>query len=336
MNIPLFSIIIPVYNADKYLSKCIDSIISQTFTDFELVLINDGSSDNSGMICEEYAKKDSRIHTFHKENGGVSSARNLGLDKANGEWITFVDADDWLADNFLERMLNIALELNVEAVFCDCFYVFENESVPKRSYTENTVGNGSDMLKRFLLRFGTRSELWGKIIKRKYLHHRLKTNLKIGEDFLYLLELYAIDSGCDFKSRTELTAITTDCLYYYRQLDSSVMNNSNLAFHNKELLMECLQFLRQHPEIETENLHEKSVFILRLVAEVIKRDFRNQCKDAFMVNLLRENYANAESALLRREKRFFRALFIHPVGGLLALEAEKLIRKYVFKERKME
>jgi hypothetical protein len=114
------------------------------------------------------------------------------------------------------------------------------------------------------------------------------------------------------------------------------MNNSNLALHNKELLMECLQFLRQHPEIETENPHEKSVFILRLVAEVVKRDFRNQCKDAFMMNLLKENYAKAESALLRREKRFFRALFIHPVSGLLALEAEKLIRRYIFKERKME
>jgi glycosyltransferase involved in cell wall biosynthesis len=173
------------------MSQCIDSILSQSCTDFELLLIDDGSRDESGMICDEYAKKDSRIHVFHKENGGVSSARNMGLEKAKGEWVTFVDADDWLADNFLERMLNIALEADVEAVFCDCFYVFESESVPKGSYTKNTVENGPDMLKRFLISFETRSELWGKIIKRTHLDHRLKKNLKIGEDFLYLLELYA-------------------------------------------------------------------------------------------------------------------------------------------------
>ena len=85
MNItPKISVIVPVYNAEKYLHRCIDSILSQTFTDFELLLINDGSKDSSGAICDEYAAKDNRVRVFHKENGGVSSARNLGLDNANG------------------------------------------------------------------------------------------------------------------------------------------------------------------------------------------------------------------------------------------------------------
>ena len=89
------SIIVPVYNSEQTLNRCIDSILGQTYRNFELLLINDGSKDRSGEICDEYARKDSRVKVFHKENGGVSSARNVGLDNARGEWITFCDSDDY-------------------------------------------------------------------------------------------------------------------------------------------------------------------------------------------------------------------------------------------------
>ncbi len=98
---PKVSIIVPVYKAEKYLNRCIDSILAQTFTDWELLLIDDGSPDRSGDICDEYAKKDTRIRVFHKKNGGVSSARNLGLDYVQGEYVTFVDSDDWLLEKTL-------------------------------------------------------------------------------------------------------------------------------------------------------------------------------------------------------------------------------------------
>ena len=91
----LLTIIIPVYNTAPYLPDCLTSILGQTFSDFELLLIDDGSTDGSGTICDEYAKKDHRIRVFHKDNGGVSSARNLGLDNARGEWVYFVDSDVW-------------------------------------------------------------------------------------------------------------------------------------------------------------------------------------------------------------------------------------------------
>lgn len=98
---PKISVIIPVYNADPYLRQCIDSILNQTFTDFELLLVNDGSTDCSGSICDEYAGLDSRVKVFHTTNRGVSAARNLGIDKASAEWITFVDSDDWVESNYL-------------------------------------------------------------------------------------------------------------------------------------------------------------------------------------------------------------------------------------------
>lgn len=102
---PTISVIVPVYNVERYLQRCIDSILAQTYIDFELLLINDGSKDRSYIICDEYALKDPRIRVFHKENGGVSSARNLGLDNARGEWITFVDADDYLFKDAFENLL---------------------------------------------------------------------------------------------------------------------------------------------------------------------------------------------------------------------------------------
>jgi glycosyltransferase involved in cell wall biosynthesis len=92
MNTPVVSVIVPVYKVEQYLHKCLDSIFNQTFTGFELLLINDGSPDTSGQICDEYAQKDSRVRVFHKENGGVSSVRNLGLDNAKGKWVTFIDS----------------------------------------------------------------------------------------------------------------------------------------------------------------------------------------------------------------------------------------------------
>ena len=100
----MISIIVPIYKAEKYIHRCIDSILAQSHTDFELLLIDDGSPDNCGAICDEYAAKDSRVRVFHKENGGVSSARNLGLDHAQGEWITFVDIDDYVHPDFLASL----------------------------------------------------------------------------------------------------------------------------------------------------------------------------------------------------------------------------------------
>ena len=113
----MISVIVPVYNTAKYLDKCIQSILSQTYTDFELLLIDDGSTDSSGVICDRYADQDSRVRVFHKDNGGVSSARNMGLDNAKGEYLIFLDADDyWFEDTALEQLHNIAIKNNLDII----------------------------------------------------------------------------------------------------------------------------------------------------------------------------------------------------------------------------
>lgn len=118
---PAISIIVPVYKAEKYLHKCLDSILAQTFTDFEVLLIDDGSPDRSGEICDEYAAKDSRMRVFHKENGGVSAARQTGMDNALGEWTIHVDPDDWVEPTMLEELYKKAKETDADMVICDYF-----------------------------------------------------------------------------------------------------------------------------------------------------------------------------------------------------------------------
>lgn len=132
---PLISIIVPVYNAEKYLHQCIDSILSQTFEDFELLLIDDGSTDNSGKICDEYASKDSRIRVFHQANQGQAKARNFGLDTAVGEWIVFVDSDDFIDLRMFEVLFSTATANNADIVMCN-YYRFTNNE-PSNPITEN-------------------------------------------------------------------------------------------------------------------------------------------------------------------------------------------------------
>lgn len=124
MKQPQISIIVPIYNVEQYLQSCLDSIIAQTYKDWELLLVDDGSLDKSGAICDEYAKKDVRIRVFHKENGGVSSARQKGQDEARGEYTIHVDPDDWVESTMLEDLYVKAKNENAEMVICD-YYVNE-------------------------------------------------------------------------------------------------------------------------------------------------------------------------------------------------------------------
>lgn len=129
MESPKISVIVPVYKAENYLHKCVDSLLSQTFTDFEIILVDDGSPDRSGELCDSYAKKDSRIRVIHKENGGVSSARQCGMDNARGEYTIHADPDDWVERDMLEELYRKAKEDNADMVICDFYQMFPYKQV---------------------------------------------------------------------------------------------------------------------------------------------------------------------------------------------------------------
>lgn len=121
---PLISVVIPVYNVEQFLCECVDSVLSQTFEDYEIILVDDGATDSSGKLCDEYAQKDSRIKVIHRENGGLSAARNTGLDEACGKYIYFLDSDDWIRKDTLELLVASAQSDNSDVVFFDAFVFF--------------------------------------------------------------------------------------------------------------------------------------------------------------------------------------------------------------------
>lgn len=183
MNNPEVSVIVPVYNVEEYLPRCIDSILAQTQTNFELLLIDDGSTDKSGKICDEYSKRDNRIKVFHKENGGVSSARNVGLDNAHGEWLAFVDPDDAINTKYL----SIKVSDDTDVIEKSFVTYDENNNIIQSNQVANNCINSQETF--FLIYVNKRiNALWNKIIKRSITKGcRFDTNVRIGEDFLFFL-----------------------------------------------------------------------------------------------------------------------------------------------------
>ena len=126
---PKISIIVPVYNVEKYLEKCVRSILAQTFTDFELILVDDGSPDSSGAMCDQFAEQDQRVKVIHKENGGLSDARNAGIEIATGEYLGFVDSDDYIADDMYELLYTNIVKEDADLSICGIYDVYEGKEL---------------------------------------------------------------------------------------------------------------------------------------------------------------------------------------------------------------
>ena len=239
MSDSLISIIVPVYNSEKTLNRCIDSILGQTYRNFELLLINDGSLDCSGEICDEYAQQDSRVKVFHKENGGVSSARNLGLDNARGEWIVFVDSDDWVDEEYLSSLYDAAISLGCSIVACD--FVEINKDGTKRCNSFDWAGNNkvefnnlnrAEALKAiYCYSYGV---IWNILVSRNLIDAisaRFDSELKNGEDTLFLCKLY-LGANKYYHLRKYL-------YFYDRTNEFSASNNKTIDYHLNRLNFAC-------------------------------------------------------------------------------------------------
>ena len=206
---PKISVIVPVYKVENYLHRCVDSILAQSFTDFELLLIDDGSPDNCGVICDEYAAKDSRVRVFHKPNGGVSAARNAGLNLAKGEYVMFVDSDDALAPGALKTMTS---GLNGEDFVLGGFIEYIG-SIPNRNVApaENRTYSSATLAEFFDANIRRNCEMldapWAKLFKRKSLDtHRFNEKLYYAEDKIFVFE---------FLSRCQSVRTCDSVVYHY-------------------------------------------------------------------------------------------------------------------------
>lgn len=256
----LFSIIVPVYNVEKYLDKCLASILEQTFKDFECIIIDDGSPDNSNIIIDKYVKLDQRFKVIHQKNMGLSAARNAGLDIAKGDYIVFVDSDDYIADDYLEKFALKIADTDADMVICGLIEVYKD-------YEKNKVFTAESIkvIKQNILADVWPSYVWNKCYKKD-----LFTNIrfpvgKIFEDILTIPEL------CLYAQK--IVCIPDKLYYYNRQNENSI--TANMSFEKMYNLFQG--HLKNRNLAIMNNIRCLKLIDKRMVKDTTKCLFRNCC-----------------------------------------------------------
>lgn len=215
----LVSVIVPVYNVEKYLKKCISSIVVQTYVNIEILLVDDGSTDNSGKICDMFAQNDDRIKVYHKENGGLSSARNYGIEQAKGEFITFIDSDDYISERFIEILMSLIKKYSAEIAFLGVELVDEYGHcvLKKDGIAKEGIFNHEQALKEMCLNRKTGVSACAKIYKIALFDDIRYPIGKLYEDIRTTPYLFA---------KAKIIAYSTQRLYYYVQRNTSIMHRT--------------------------------------------------------------------------------------------------------------
>ncbi len=228
---PLVSISVPVYNADKYLRQCLDSLVNQTLKEIEIVIVNDGSTDGSEKICREYAEKDSRIVLICKENGGLATARQVALESARGYYFCACDSDDWVEPTMYERLYEKAKESNADIVMCDSWSEYPDSKKTRHSYSyrlEDRIDLLDDALNGLFP-----CQVWNKMFKRELFEKYAiswESKINLGEDFLIMLKILQHPVKLEYLSET---------LYHYRREmgGTSYTNNISLKTFQQSLFI---------------------------------------------------------------------------------------------------
>ena len=306
---PLISIIVPVYNVEPYLYKCIDSIINQTYKNLEIILVDDGSPDNCGVICDEYAQKDNRIKVIHKTNGGLSDARNAGLNIAAGEWISFIDSDDWIEPTMYEVLLNLAQNFDSQiSVGGVADEIYENGKIITVKTTNSIVSSPyvlsrTQAMQKYFL--GSWSA-WDKIYRREIFDNIRFPVGEINEDEAIVLQILENASNISY---------TNQVFYHYIKRPESITTTS---FHPKKLAWyyHCkanLSFIKENYPSLTEYA-EKRYFssILFFLIMISRENDQSQYSD-ILTELLLELKTNFKKIVrnnfLTTKDKFFALIF---------------------------
>ncbi len=246
----MISIIVPIYNTPKdYIQKCISSLLKQTYSSYEILLVDDGSNEDVADYCDELSHKDLRIRVYHQKNRGVSSARNLGLEVAEGEYIAFVDADDWVEPDYIEKLLS-AIEMNAEMAICNICYDYgeDSNSDLTGSNLKKVEYNKSEVYKELLYSKEIGGFLWNKLFKKKFITKRLDESLHYSEDYVFVAEY----------CRQITKAIYLDSkLYHYRQDGNSA--TKELSYNSR--IYTLMESYKNIERIYLEELPAEEVFV---------------------------------------------------------------------------
>lgn len=220
----MVSVIVSVYNLERYVERCVESLRKQTFSDFEMVLVDDGSTDSSGVICDEFARRDARITVIHRKNGGLSAARNTGLDHAKGDFVLFVDGDDYAEPEYVERLYEEMVATDADIVLCNYFYKDDEGEFVDRSNYSYVAGKGPFHNLQALYMFedqhyGTFFDVvWNKMFRKELFDGiRFPEGVSLVEDISIMPELYY---------RAERVSVIGDKLYNYIYRQSSLSNGT--------------------------------------------------------------------------------------------------------------
>ena len=251
---PKLSIIIPIYNTGSYLPRCLDSILSQSYMDFELLLVDDGSTDNSGALCEAYAQKDTRIKVFHRENGGICAARNTGLDHAQGEWIYLVDSDDELIPEGLRTLIDcISDDVDVVMGGYEQYDLDGNLIEREKKHATLTFSRRDSLLVLFpehSIHYSYLGYVWIRLFRNRIIQDhalRFDTGIRIKEDALFVTQYLCKSNG--------KTRFTTTPVYKYKAQKNSEMNSLLSAYNPKyvysfDAVVKMYSAIRQLPELD--------------------------------------------------------------------------------------
>lgn len=259
------SVIIPAYNCEKYIKRCVESVEKQTYSDFEIIIVNDGSKDNTENECNELVKRYSNISLINKENGGVSSARNVGIKASQGKYIMFVDADDTLSENALESLVENLKEWDYDIVFGNFDIIGKNNTIINDSvnYNDNTI----DVFEYITINYLWAP--WGKIIKREFIKKYFDEKVHIGEDALFWFDN---NQKCKYVYNNKV------CYHHYDNLES--------AMHNKILNKRDLSCFSPFEKIIIETNGEiKKVYMIQYINNYYKYTVHSKDEQNLLKNL---------------------------------------------------
>jgi len=328
------SIIVPIYNVEKYIDRCINSILQQTYPHFELILVNDGSPDHCGEIIDAYAKKDARIKVIHKENGGLSDARNRGMEEVTGEFTMFIDSDDWIIETMMETLLTQSIAQEADIVQGSFYYAYEDKLLVDKRHQEETTApiilENKALMYELVTNKVVKNFAWGKLYKTSLIQDIPFTKGVLFEDVFWAHHVM---------HHVDTYVILQQPMYYYCQRDDSIV--ATYSIKNLDIikgLKERHRFMETHHPQLTKASHQLifetmlvHYHLLRANKEIDPdRVYRDQIADYLKRNSNKIREAVKADKSLNRQRLLFS---IHPtvhlayLGLIKGLRSIKILRR---------
>ena len=319
MNNHLISVIVPVYNVEKYLSACIDSILNQTYKNIEIILVNDGSTDNSSSICDYYASKFNHIRVIHQENGGLSAARNSGIDVATGDYIAFVDSDDLLHTDFFETLHSLVLKnkADIASVEFKCFHDNSNPDLSEACSGETITLSSDEAIEKILYQNILDNSAWNKLYARHLFSKLRFPKGKLYEDMALFYKIF---------EQTKRVVHKRVPLYYYRLREESITGNFSLRRSDVlDITDEIVVYMKQNkPLLVPAALDRKFAANMNILWLMLRSDiYSNELESRCWKNIQKLRFRTILNPKSRLKNR---------VGALTAIFGLSFL-KFIFKQK---